>query len=87
MDVLLRPAQVNAFFNQGKTKTYEEVKAQLLPPWIKSGPRMVCMPQSELELVMAARIAGQTEQEIKVLVGKLVARRQEKFASLLAAVQ
>lgn len=63
----------------GKTRTpfYNDLKAGLLPPLIKLGPRAVGVPSNEIEAIARARIAGKTDEEIRALVRKLQAARME----------
>ena len=54
---------------------YEQIRRQVFPTPIKDGRRSL-VPSDEVEAVIAARIAGRTEPEIRALVQRLLALRQ-----------
>ncbi|ALB94503.1 helix-turn-helix transcriptional regulator [Burkholderia pseudomallei] len=61
-----------------KTKLYADIATGLMPSSIKLGARSVGWVESEIDAVLAARVAGQTDVEIRALVSRLqAARRQE----------
>ena len=65
------------FFLISKPSYYRLAKAKLLPPVVKvSGGRSGVL-DSEAESVLAARIAGKNDEEIRQLVRSLVAQRGE----------
>lgn len=61
------------------TAGYEQIKRGTFPAPIHDGRRSL-IPSDELEEVIAARIAGQSEQEIRELVQRLHAQRTAGFA-------
>jgi prophage regulatory protein len=79
---LLKLPQVKDRTGYKDTTVYGQAKAGLFPPPVKLTPRSSGWPEHEVSAVIAARIAGKTDAEIKVLVTSLVAAR----ASLLAQV-
>jgi prophage regulatory protein len=56
---------------------YQHVEEGLLPPQIKIGERSVVWLNDEIEQVLSARIRGQSTQEIKKLVSKMVSDRSK----------
>lgn len=64
---------------------YADIRAGLLPKPVAIGPRAVGIPAHEVEAVMAARVAGRSEDDIRVLVQQLVAARQQPHAATTAA--
>ncbi len=56
------------------TAGYEQIKNQLFPVPIKDGRRSL-VPSNELDEIIAARIAGQSEQQIRALVQRLHQQR------------
>ena len=44
---------------------------------VRLGPRAVAWPSNEIDAVVAARVAGSTEGEIKALVQQLHAQRKQ----------
>lgn len=73
---VLRP-QVSAPRMGMKISTfYNHIARAILPPTIKFGPRAVGHFQHEIDAIMSARAAGQTEDQIKALVISQIAARQ-----------
>jgi prophage regulatory protein len=60
----------------GRSSHYEEVKAGLWTEGVSLGARAKGWPRRETELLLAARIAGQTPEEIRQLVRALHAARR-----------
>jgi prophage regulatory protein len=56
---------------------YTRSKSGLFPPPIKLTQRASAWPAHEIEAIAAAMIAGSTDDEMRALVKKLVARRSE----------
>lgn len=84
MGPMLRCPEVGARMRRGRTALHVDVKAGLLPPGVKVGARAVAWPSSEIDAVLAARIAGQSETEIRALVTRLVADRRKLLATIVA---
>jgi len=57
------------------TAGYDQIHRKVFPEPIKDGRRSL-VPSDELEAVIAARIAGRTESEIRALVERMHAQRQ-----------
>lgn len=57
----------------GRTKTpvYRDIGAGLWPRGVKLGAREVAWPEHEIDAVLAARTAGQTDEQVKALVQRL----------------
>ena len=57
----------------GKTRSpiYADIATGLFPRPVKLGPRAAGWPESEIEEVISARIAGASEASIRKLVTKL----------------
>ena len=62
---------------KGNTSVYEQVRRGLLTEPVSIGQRSVGWPLHEVKAVVAARIAGKTEEEIRALVQRLHAKRIE----------
>lgn len=82
MGPLLRIREVQATLRRGRTSLHQDVKTGMLTPAIKVGARAVAWPSAEVFEVLAARIAGQSETEIRALVKRLVADRRKLLASI-----
>lgn len=71
--------------HRSKTSIYNAVQAGLLTKPVPIGMRAVGWPDYEVEAVTAARVAGQSDDAIRVLVGRLHAQRAERFNALTQA--
>ena len=66
-------------FAFSKSTLFSQIKQGLMPKPIPLGDRAVGYLQHELDSVLSARIAGQSNDQIKELVKSLVAQRKEGF--------
>lgn len=73
---LLRLPEVMSRTGKSKSQTYDEIKRGLFPAPVANSARCSAWPDSEVDSINAARIAGKTEDEIRALVRKLVAARK-----------
>lgn len=64
----------------GRSTHYQEIADGLWPPAVRLGPRAVGWVSHECDAVLAARVAGQSDGEIRALVASLVAARSRKSA-------
>ncbi|NDF98916.1 MAG: AlpA family phage regulatory protein [Chitinophagia bacterium] len=62
--------------SDSRTSLYKQIKEGLFPPGVKLGARRVAWPDYEVESVLKARIAGQTDDQIRALVAELQANRK-----------
>lgn len=73
---ILRRRQVQVSSGQSRSTLYTRIRQGLWTRPVRLGPRMVGWPASEMTAILAARVAGQSDEEIKALVRQLeVARR------------
>lgn len=75
MDVLLRTPEVLARYPKRKSSFYTDVHGGLFTAPVRLGLRSVAWPSSEVEAIIAARVRGASDAEIRVLVEVLHARR------------
>lgn len=68
---------------RSKTSIYEAVRAGLFTKPVPIGQRVTGWPDYEVETIVAAQIAGQSDDELRSLVEKLHAQRAERFKALL----
>jgi len=68
--------EARAKFMCGRSTWHTWQKKGLIPLGVKVGPRAVRYPTNEINAVVAARVAGKSDAEIKELVIQLVASRQ-----------
>lgn len=73
--ILRRPA-VQALNGLSRSTTYVHIAQGLWPKPVSLGARAVGFPADECEAVIAARIAGKSNDEIRELVAKLHAARK-----------
>lgn len=74
---LLRLPAVLQLVGDKRTKFYEDLAAGLWPQPVSINSRSVAWPAAEIAAVNAARIAGATGDEIRVLVTELQAVRKD----------
>lgn len=65
--------------SDSRTGLYKQIKEGLFPPGVKLGVRRVAWPDYETEQVLKARIAGQSDAQIRELVRRLIADRSAAF--------
>ena len=65
---------------ESNSGVYAKSKQGLLTRPVKIGPRASAWPSEEVQAIMRARIAGKTDDEIRDLVRRLMAARQEVAA-------
>ena len=73
--VILRRPQVQARTGYSRSTIYQQIADGLWPHPVAMGARAVGWPESEVEAMNAARIAGRAEEDIRELVQKLEASR------------
>ena len=71
-----RLAQVEEAIGYKKSTIWQRVKDGLLPPPVRIGPGAVRWPSNEIHRIVAAQIAGQSQDVIAALVRQLVQDRQ-----------
>jgi prophage regulatory protein len=73
---ILRSPAVGAITGESKSTRYNRIAQGLLTTPISLGPRSVGWPEHEVQAIVAARIAGKTEDDIKALVVSLMSARK-----------
>lgn len=73
---IYRKPHVKAIFSFADSTLYLHVSQGILPKPISLSSRARGWPASEIDAIVAARIAGRSESEIKALVVSLTAARQ-----------
>jgi prophage regulatory protein len=73
---LLRRPQLRERTGEGKSTSDNRIRDGLLTPAIRLGPRLAAWPEHEIDAIVAARIAGKTDDEIRALVQDLVRERK-----------
>lgn len=68
----------------GRSSYYEKVKCGLLPPPVRVAGRMSAVPEHELDRILAAWIAGYSDDEVRELVRQIVAERGREAGSEVA---
>ena len=72
---ILRRKQVQARSGYGRSTIYLRIAQGLWPKPVHLGGRMVGWPEHEVTAVIAARIAGMSDNEVKMLVARLERER------------
>jgi len=75
--IILRIPAVKFASGLSRSTIYLRVSQGLWTKPVSLGPRAVGWPSDEVEAINTARIAGNTDDEIRVLVTKLEAARKE----------
>lgn len=74
---ILRRTQVQAQSGYSRSTIYLRISQGLFPPPVRLGARAVGWPAREIAAVNAARIAGESDSDIRELVEKLMRARRE----------
>ena len=73
---ILRFPEVKARTGMSRSTIYLRIAERLFSRPISLGPRMVGWPEAEVDALIAARIRGASENELRALVAKLEAARK-----------
>lgn len=76
MQALLRLPQIKARTGRGRSSIYADIRAGLFTAPVPIGARAVGWPSSEVDALIAARIAGKSDAEIRALVAELEVYRK-----------
>ena len=79
VNALLKLNQTSSLTNLSRSKIYADIKEGIFPPPIRLGIRSVAWVDHEINEWMQARIAGKSHNDLKKLVGELVAARQFRY--------
>lgn len=77
-NALVRLPGVIALTGMGRATIYDFMQRGLFPQPIKLGPKLAAWPADEISKINAARIAGKSHDEIKVLVTALMDSRKDR---------
>lgn len=69
---------VTSTLGRSRSALYRDMEAGLFPRPISLGVRSVGWPSDEVDLVLNARIAGQSDDEIRALVKQIKANRKTR---------
>ncbi|MCA1586679.1 MAG: AlpA family phage regulatory protein [Acidobacteria bacterium] len=78
---ILRRRQVESATGYARSTIYNRISEGLWPRPVRLGPRAVGWPASEVAAIIAARIAGLSDGDIRALVVDLEAARASALAS------
>lgn len=78
---------VSKVMNQSRATTWKQVSIGELTPGVKISDRSTRWPSHEIEIIKAARLAGEPKEQIKELVKTLIVGRTQLFKSLTKALQ
>lgn len=77
MSILRMPAVKAETGHRSHASIYNAIRAGLFTKPVSIGERAVGWPDSEVQAINAARIAGKSEAEIRELVSRLHAKRAD----------
>lgn len=75
--IIERKPEVLKRFGISNSSLYARINEGLLPPPISLGYRAVGFLSHEIDEVLAAMVVGKSNDEIRLLVAELVAKRQQ----------
>jgi len=81
---LIRIKKVEAKTGLKKSMHYDLIKKGLMPSAIRIGDRARAWISSEIDAVVAARIAGKSDDEIREMIKALMAKRQQTANEILS---
>lgn len=73
---LIRRKQLEQRMGIGRSTIYLRINQSLITPPVSLGANSVGWPEHEINAIIAARVAGKSDDEIKVLVSELEAARK-----------
>ena len=73
---ILRLPEVKARTGMSRSTIYLRIAERLFPHPISLGPRMIGWPAGDVDALIAARIRGASDDEIRALVAKVEAARK-----------
>ncbi len=82
--LLRKPTIKNLFGWKSNTSVDNALRAGLLPKPVKISERCWGLPSDEVDVVLKAKVAGQTDEQIKSLVKRLEVARTAAFERLAA---
>ena len=74
---LIDMAAVSELIGKRRSSNFTDIEKGLLPPGVDAGPNSRRWPYGEIREIVRARIAGKSDDEIRVLVKRLIAARTE----------
>lgn len=77
---ILRLKRLSERYGSPRSTTYRNMAKGVWPPPISLGGRAVGWLRREIDAVVAARIAGKSDDDIRALVTRLVAARKQAEA-------
>lgn len=72
---ILRLHELRARYPRGRSSIYRDIENGVMVPPVSLGARCVGWPSIELDAIIAARIAGQGDDEVRRLVSRLITER------------
>tara|TARA_B110000438_G_C15814928_1_gene651505 strand:+ start:183 stop:605 length:423 start_codon:yes stop_codon:yes gene_type:complete len=76
---LIKKTEVLALVGFSKSTLHVRINNGLMPPSVPLGERAVAFVQHEIQVVLAAQVAGRSDEDIKQLVIDLVTLRQDIY--------
>lgn len=79
VNAVLRLPAVRQKYPRSRSSIYNDIDLGTFPPPIALGSNCVAWPENEVDAVIAARVAGKSDDEVRRLVKMLVAERKGKI--------
>lgn len=77
---------VGVKLNDGRSTTFVNEAKGLIPPGIPLGPNRVVWPESEIDTIVQARVAGLSADQIRSVVKNLIEQRNGLREKLLKSI-
>ncbi len=77
---ILRGPETTARTGESRSTRYQRIREGLFPRPVRIGPRAVGWPDYEIDALIASRIAGATDDELRELVVQLEGARKTAFS-------
>ncbi len=82
MNNTVRLSEIIKAAKRCKSSIYDDIKEGTFPPGFPTGPKSVAWFEYESEVVTAAKAAGQTKEQLQVLVISIIEKRKEVFKEI-----
>lgn len=87
LNPMLRRPVVEQAIGEKRSTIYRKIKLGLFPKPVQIGGERVAWPANEVQAIIDARIAGESDENIKALVSRLHAARTQKQGSVCVICQ
>tara|TARA_R110001583_G_scaffold192360_1_gene358761 strand:- start:414 stop:692 length:279 start_codon:yes stop_codon:yes gene_type:complete len=80
---IVRKPEIKLITGLSTTSQFEHIREGLLPRYINLGSRSVGLFEHECQTILAARAAGKSDDDLKLIVKALIKQREQSANNLL----